>query len=78
MFWVDERSDSVESVARELGLNFTPLGVVAFFPQSLQDELAAKERAAHGWAEDQIEFTKFAITFRGGKHVIRVTDQRRK
>jgi hypothetical protein len=78
MFWVDDRDDSVRSVAAELGLSYTPDAIIAFFPREFQDELVAKERAAHGWAESEIEFTKFAITFRGGKHVIRVTEQRRK
>ncbi len=48
MFWVDDLPDSAESVGRELGLSFAPSAVMAFFPKSLEEELAAKERAVHG------------------------------
>lgn len=75
MYWVDDRLESVASVAADLGLSFTPVAIVAFYPKSLEEELVAKEKAAQGLAENEIQYTKFSITFRGGKHVIRVAEQ---
>jgi hypothetical protein len=78
MYWVDDRLDSVASVAAELGLSFTPTAIVAFFPKSFQDELLAKELGYAGLKEEQIATTRFSITFRGGKSIVRVLDQQRK
>jgi hypothetical protein len=76
IFWVDDRPESAESVAAELGLELTPSAIVAFFPYSLEEELVRKETAYRNRAEADIEYTKFAITFSGGRHVIRVVEQR--
>ncbi len=78
IFWVDDRRDSCESVARELGLEFTPSAIVAFFPQKLENQLVRLEMSYKHLTEDQIERTRFSITFQGGEPVIRVIDQEAK
>jgi hypothetical protein len=78
IWWVDDRRETTESVAEELGLDIVPSALVAFFLRPFEDQLAAAERAFAGRAENQIALTRFAITFRNGKHVIRVIEQKGK
>jgi hypothetical protein len=76
IYWVDDRRESTDSIATELQLDLVPSAVVAFFPVSLEEELLKKELAFKGRKEEDIEYTRFAITFSGGKPVIKVTEQR--
>src|SRR5205823_5263763 len=45
IFWVDDRPESVRSLARALGLPNPPAYFVAFFPQELENKLSRRELA---------------------------------
>jgi hypothetical protein len=75
IYWVDYSRESADSVASELALDIVPSAVVAFFPQDLEADLLKKELAFRGRKEEDIEYTRFSITFSGGKAAIKVTEQ---
>jgi hypothetical protein len=77
IYWRDDRADSVDSLARVLGIAPAPPYFVAFFPEELEKKLLDKELAyARGKREEAIEETRFEIrsTARGYEPV--VVDQR--
>jgi hypothetical protein len=76
IFWVDERRESVEQLARAMGLDFVPHEVFALFPRKFEEELLQKELAFHNEKEDDILETRFQVIVRGNGHVVVVTDQR--
>jgi hypothetical protein len=76
MFFVDDRVDSVLSMARAVDLDFSPELFIAFFPREVEEELAAKERAYRNRKEEDILSTTFRIVVRGGEYVITVTEQK--
>lgn len=68
--WVDDRPDSVDALAKSLGLRYKPAYVVAFFPKRLEEELASLEKKRYSGPESNIEETVFRIESRpGGKYV---------
>jgi hypothetical protein len=61
--WHDTKPESVQSLARALGLAETPPEIVALFPTELEQELLAKEtQYSSGKSEDEIEETIFTVT----------------
>ena len=71
----DARKEAVKGVAGELGLDFTPTEFWAFFPHSVEEELARKELAYRNRHSDEIEQTIFRVTIREGRPEISVDDQ---
>ena len=60
IYWIDDRPDSVKSLANALGIA-APKKFVAFFPENLENDLLRKELAYAGRNEDAIHETKFNI-----------------
>jgi hypothetical protein len=77
IFWIDDHRDSVEQLARAMGLNFVPDRVYALFPKTFEEELRKKEAEYAHVAEDQIIETRFQVLMRGTGYTVIVTDQRR-
>ncbi len=75
MNFIDENPASAAKVAQALGLDYAPPNFVAFFPKSVEEELAAKERAYRNRAEQDIYSTTFQVLLRNNQFVISVTDQ---
>jgi hypothetical protein len=61
IYWIDDQKDSVESLAKGLGLKQTPKHVIAIFPEKLEQELLHKELAFAGRKEADIDETKFEV-----------------
>jgi hypothetical protein len=77
IFWIDDKRESVEQLARALGLDFMPDRIVAFFPKDLENLLLMKELSFRNKREEQILETRFQILMRGnGRYEIVVVDQR--
>lgn len=74
----DARRDAVQGVAGAVGLDFTPRTFWAFFPKSLEDELARKESGYRNKRSEDIEETIFRVTIRGGKYELVVDEQKTK
>src|SRR5207302_567571 len=76
----DSRRDQVRDVATALGVNANPPPEVfwAFFPKSLEDELARKETNYRNRRAEDIEETIFRVTIRGGSYELVVDEQRAK
>mgnify|MGYP000067778280 FL=1 len=71
----DTRRDAVWQVAGTLQLDFKPATFWAFFPKSLEEELARLERNYRNRRPEDIEETIFRVTFRGGMPEVVVEDQ---
>lgn len=67
--WIDDRPDSVQSLAHSLGLRYKPPYIVAFFSRELEEDLRKLEKQQYSGPENNIEETIFRIEFRGGKYV---------
>jgi hypothetical protein len=82
IYWVDDKPQSVHSLAMALGIRPVPDHIVAFFPQQLEKELAEKElqylRSRSRGTEDDIAETIFRVDRRGNRYEPIVIDQRRK
>jgi hypothetical protein len=76
IFWVDDRAESVGPLAKALELKLEPAHVVAFFPESLEKELLAKEQKYRGLSEGDIAETRFRVVRRGDMHIVVVRSQR--
>jgi hypothetical protein len=76
IFWIDDRRDSVEQLARAMGLEFVPDRIYALFPKSFEEELLKQELAFGHKTEDQIIETRFQVLMRGTGYTVIVTDQR--
>jgi hypothetical protein len=61
IYWIDDAKDSIESLAKGLGLKQTPKYVVAFFPEKLEKEMLGKESAFAGRKEAEIDETRFQV-----------------
>lgn len=81
IYWIDDKPQSVASLANALGIPPPPL-IAAFFPQSLEKELLDKElayfqRRKPNGQEDEILETRFRVLPRGGgKYEAVVHEQR--
>jgi hypothetical protein len=82
IYWVDDKPQSVNSLAMALGIRPVPDHIVAFFPQQLEKELAEKElqhlRSRSRGTEDDIAETVFRVERRGNRYEPVVIDQKRK
>jgi hypothetical protein len=76
IFWIDDKRASVGQLGEALGLNFLPDQIVALFPDDIEKELLAKEKAFRGKDEDKILETRFLIVVQGSGYKVWVTDQR--
>jgi hypothetical protein len=76
IFWIDDKPESVQSLSMALRLPFPPPHFVAFFPESLEQDLADKERKYRNREEHQIKETRFRVVRRTGKYVPEVESQR--
>jgi hypothetical protein len=76
IFWIDDRRDSVEQLARAMGLDFVPDRIYALFPRNVEEELLKKELAFKNKTEDQIIETRFQVLMRGDSYTVIVTNQR--
>ncbi len=74
--WVNEDPEAARLLAFALGIDSVPDQFWAFFPQELQDDLAAKEKAAAGGKDiSQIKQTLFKVTRRGKTCQVHVIGQ---
>jgi hypothetical protein len=79
IYWVDDKPQSVHSLAMALGIRPEPDHIVAFFPESLEKELLEKEmKAFRGGNEDDIEETTFKVERLFGRFVPVVEKQKSK
>lgn len=76
--FVDTKPDSVRGLAEAIGVGFTPRRFLAFFPETLEQELARKETSYRGRRAEDIEETVFRVTVRGGQYEIVVEEQKSK
>jgi hypothetical protein len=65
IFWVDNKPDSVRSLAQALQLDRVPPWFAAFFPETLERELLRKELAFQGRREEDIRRTFFRLERKG-------------
>ncbi len=75
IFWIDDKPESVRSLARALQLGRVPDHIVAFFPDALEEELLRKELAFRNRREEEIRKTYFRLERRGGRFAPVVVDQ---
>jgi hypothetical protein len=76
IFWVDEKKDSIRSLASAMDVPVPDGPIVAFFPPELEAELLRKELAFKGKKEEDIKETQFKINRgSGGKYVPEVVEQ---
>jgi hypothetical protein len=61
IYWIDDKPESVGSLARVFGLANAPSYIVAFFPEELEKELLQKELTYRKAPEDRIEETRFMV-----------------
>jgi hypothetical protein len=75
IFWIDDKPDSVHSLAMALRLPYRPPHIVAFFPEKLEADLLKKELAYRGKQEYEIKETRFKVERVGGTYEPRVFSQ---
>jgi hypothetical protein len=79
IFWMDDDRESIRTICEELRVSPMPRRVIAFFPESLEEELLRKERAygqRYGrHEEDDFVETTFHVTHHYGQINIRVIRQ---
>ncbi len=75
IFWIDDKPESVRSLARALQLERVPGHIVAFFPDALEEELLRKELAFRNRREEEIRKTYFRLERHGGRFEPVVVDQ---
>lgn len=71
----DVRPHTVQDVGQALRLDFTPRSFWAFFPKSLEEDLARKERSFRNRRPEDIDETIFQVTIREGGYNIVVVEQ---
>ena len=74
LFWVDERPESYQAVARELGVNDAPF-MVAFMPLELETKMLDLELRYGNLAEEDIASTQFEVVRRGSAYDVIVVRQ---
>lgn len=75
IFWVDEKKDSIRSLASAMEVPMPDGPIVAFFPEKLEAELLRIELKYKGKKEEDIKETHFKINSRGGSYVPEVVEQ---
>jgi hypothetical protein len=75
IFWVDDKKDSIRSLAAAMEVPMPDGPIVAFFPPELEAELLRKELDYRGKKEEDIKETHFKINVRGGSFVPEVVEQ---
>jgi hypothetical protein len=75
VWFVDSNSENNDAIAKEFGLDFVPSALIGLMPNSLEGELLDKELKFRGRKEEDIKRTVFAVSFSGGKSVIKVVEQ---
>jgi hypothetical protein len=75
IFWVDEKKDSIKSLAAAMEVPVPDGPIVAFFPEKLEAELLRKELSYRGKKEEDIRETHFKINVRGGNYIPEVVEQ---
>jgi hypothetical protein len=75
IFWIDDKHDSVRSLAMALRLPYQPPHIVAFFPEKLEQELLKKELAYRGKKEEEIKETRFKVQRAGAGYEPHVYSQ---
>ncbi len=78
IYWVDDKPQSVQSLAMALGIRPVPEHIVAFFPPELEKDLSDKELKAFRGKEDDIAETTFKVERLLSKYVPAVQSQKRK
>jgi hypothetical protein len=78
IYWVDNKPQSVYSLAMALGIRPVPEHFVAFFPPELEKELAEKEQKYSSSKEEDIEETVFRVVRSGNRYEPIVIEQRRR
>jgi hypothetical protein len=71
MYWIWDKPEDVRALTLALNLKSPPADkvIAAFFPEKLEAELLAKEKAAsNNLPEDEIELTVFEVVPRGGAY----------
>ena len=75
IFWVDEKKDSIRSLAEAMDVPVPDGPIVAFFPEKLEAELLKKELTYRNKKEEDIKETHFRIRSSGGAYIPEVADQ---
>lgn len=75
IFWVDEKKDSIRSLAGAMDVPVPDGPIVAFFPEKLEAELLKKELNFKGKKEEDIKETHFRIRSSGGSYIPEVVEQ---
>jgi hypothetical protein len=75
IFWVDDKKESIRSLASAMEVPVPDGPIVAFFPEKLEAELLRKELAYRGKKEEDIKETHFKINIRGKEFVPEVVEQ---
>jgi hypothetical protein len=75
IFWVDEKKDSIRSLAEAMDVPVPDGPIVAFFPEKLEAELLRKELNFKNKKEEDIEETHFRIRQSGASYIPEVTEQ---
>jgi hypothetical protein len=79
IFWVDDKPESVRSLAMALKLPAAPSHFVAFFPEKLEKDLLDKEiKYSRGHQEEDIQETRFKVLRSGSGYEARVEGQQLK
>lgn len=76
IFWIDDRPESVASLGGALGLQFPPPYIAAFFPEDVETLLLEKEKKFQGKSEEEIQETRFTMTWDGRTYDFEVVSQR--
>lgn len=69
IFWVDDKPDSVGSLATALALRPIPQQIVAFFPASLEREMLQLELNYRHRKEHEIKETRFHVRREGNRYI---------
>jgi hypothetical protein len=69
IFWIDDKPQSVQSLATALGIRPIPSRIVAFFPEELEQKLLKLEHDYRGLAEADVAETRFEVRLtKAGKY----------
>jgi hypothetical protein len=75
IFWVDEKKDSIRSLAEAMDVPVPDGPIVAFFPEKLEAELLQKELKYRNKKEEDIKETHFKIRQSGASFIPEVVEQ---